>query len=752
MTAFSRSSKVEYRPVEHSQQPAATTSPQRNILLALWHRRWIVLVVIMLFLAAAAVRLIRATPKYQATARLTVEQNQPSIVANDPNAGLNQSQNFLYTQLQIISSRTILEDVENSKSTDGRDISALSTFQTGEAAANVVNYLRNNLFVNVGRRDDVLTVSVKGPDRSDDAILANAVVDAYETYVAHQRNSSTKDVLKILRDDKRNLDADVENARKAKLDFQTKYADLIIGNDHINPTLDRLGQLGTELTNAELATINAKADYENTKALATDKAKIEELLNSRVLRSERADLLSKIREKEDDLEGITTTALPGNPEYTAAMNRVSKLKDEMAAEDKDLVNAYIADLETQYESDQRKEVELQKAYDEQNEKVKELNSKAALFAVLNADLLQKEAFDGEITKKVQDLGVVEHDDIPTVNVFEDAKESEAPQVEPDYPTTIFEALVLGIVVGCVLAYLRDWLDQRLRSAEEIKHVLQIPILGVVPHIIGARTPSQRGLQLHLDPMSDVAEAYRTIRTGVYFGTPGGAAKTLLITSPAPGDGKSTLASNLGVAMAQAGNRILLLDADFRKPMQHKIFNLTKGVGLSSVLAGSISLEEAIQETVVGNLHVLPCGPIPANPSEILNSQSFADVLDQLVDRYDHVLLDSPPVLPVTDARILAASCDATILAVRAEKSTRKGATHARDTLVAVGARLIGCVVNDVPRRKGIYGYYYSDSYLYQYGYGNTKARSTAAANGAAGLLPNGTENGASKPPATADVG
>jgi capsular exopolysaccharide synthesis family protein len=273
--------------------------------------------------------------------------------------------------------------------------------------------------------------------------------------------------------------------------------------------------------------------------------------------------------------------------------------------------------------------------------------------------------------------------------------------------------------------------------------MQIPVLGVVPHIVGTRTPSQRGMQLHLDPMSDVAEAYRTIRTGVYFGTPGGAAKTILVTSPAPGDGKTTLASNLAVAMAQAGNRILLLDADFRKPMQHKIFNLPKGVGLSSVLAGTMTLEQAIQETVVPNLSVLPCGPIPANPSEILNSQSFADVLDQLVERYDHVILDSPPVLPVTDARILAASCDATILAIRAEKSTRKAATYARDTLTSVGARLLGVVVNDVPRRKGIYGYYYSDSYLYQYGYGNTKARSTAAANGAA--------NGA-KTPQTADVG
>jgi capsular exopolysaccharide synthesis family protein len=269
-----------------------------------------------------------------------------------------------------------------------------------------------------------------------------------------------------------------------------------------------------------------------------------------------------------------------------------------------------------------------------------------------------------------------------------------------------------------LALLREFTDQRLRSADDVKHALQLPILGVVPHIQDARTPSTRGLTLHNEPMSDVAEAYRTVRTSVYFGVPQGSVKTLLVTSPAPGDGKTTLASNLAVAMAQAGNRILLLDADFRKPMQHKIHEITTKIGLSSVLAGEATLDQAIHHSRVQGLDVLPCGPIPANPSEILNSQMFADTLDELCDKYDLILLDSPPVMPVTDARILAASADATVLALRAEKSTRKGAIYARDVLRSVGSRLLGVVINDVPRRKGVYGYYYSEAQYYSYGYGN----------------------------------
>src|SRR5439155_25569875 len=139
----------------------------------------------------------------------------------------------------------------------------------------------------------------------------------------------------------------------------------------------------------------------------------------------------------------------------------------------------------------------------------------------------------------------------------------------------------------------------------------------------------------------------------------------------------------------------------------------------------------IQDTPIAGLSVLPCGPIPANPSEILNSQTFADVLEELSGRYDHVLLDSPPVMPVTDARILAASCDATMLALRAEKSTRKGAIYARDVLHSVGSRILGVVVNDVPRRKGVYGYYYTDAEVYSYGYG----RAATGNNGAGKALP-----------------
>jgi capsular exopolysaccharide synthesis family protein len=267
------------------------------------------------------------------------------------------------------------------------------------------------------------------------------------------------------------------------------------------------------------------------------------------------------------------------------------------------------------------------------------------------------------------------------------------------------------------------MDQKLRSAEEISAVLDMPVLGVVPSMSKKESVVTRGQVVHKDSGSPASEAYRTIRTAVFFGAPKGEAKTILVTSPAPADGKTTLVSNLAIAMAQAGQKVLILDGDFRKPAQHKIFEVDfQDRGLSSTLAGTTTLEDAIWSTEIKGLDLLPCGPDVPNPSEILNSETFAKLLEQLSSKYDRVIIDSPPVMPVTDAQILAAICDVTLLVLRAEKSTRKMSQQARDGLLSVGAHVLGVVVNDVPK-KGHYGYYSSYGYYYgEYSYGHKKKK------------------------------
>jgi len=226
-----------------------------------------------------------------------------------------------------------------------------------------------------------------------------------------------------------------------------------------------------------------------------------------------------------------------------------------------------------------------------------------------------------------------------------------------------------------------------------------------------QTPSVRGQKTRTSPDSREAEAFRTIRTAIFFRAPKGGARTILITSPAPREGKSTVVANLGIAIAQAGQRTLILDADFRRPMQYRIFGVDrKAKGLSLVLAGRMTPEAAIAHTDLENLDVLTCGPDVPNPAEMLNSDRFARLVNTLSFEYERILVDSPPVVAVTDAYILGALCHATILVLRAESSARKVAAHAREGLAGVGAKVLGVVVNDVSDKGDRYGCYTSYGY------------------------------------------
>lgn len=701
----------------------ADTTPRRNPLLVLWHRKWIVATCLVLALGGAIAYLLLATPIYESHAQVMVEQNSPRLIANDPTgAVLPSSMNYLWTQCGLLRSSEILKLALNEPG-----IRELASFEEGTDS---LAQLKLMVSATVGRRDDLITIAVRSAVKEDTPKLANAIVTAFVKYHDVTKRSNAREILDLLQTKMVQVSKELDEKRQKKLEFQMKYSGFSFGAERVNPAVERMGRLATALTEMQLATLNAQASFETAKAMMDDPVRARQLLETRQFKSETMQLRSELRELQQRMAGLSKNYLPGFPEISAIQESIKKLNEEMSNEDRRIIEAYVGELGAQVESAKRSELHVQALLSDQQAEVRQLNTAAAQYALLQSELDNLDRFTAGMYDRIKQLSLAEEAGALNVRTVENAIEEEKP-VSPKKSTTLFLALLAGSALGSMLAFVRDWMDQRLRSAEEIKQVLGLPVLGVVPHIANAGTPSQRGMIIHNESMSDVAEAYRTVRTAVYFGQAGEVARTILVTSPTPGDGKTTLASNLAIAMAQAGNRILLLDADFRKPTQHKIFELDKRVGLSSVLAGEIKLEAAISHTAVSGLDVLPCGPIPANPSEILNSQTFADILDQLVQKYDHVILDSPPIMPVTDSRILAASCDATVLALRAERSTRKGALYARDVLRSVGSQILGVVVNDVPRRKGVYGYYYTYGETYQYGYGHAR-RALPGASGANG--------------------
>jgi capsular exopolysaccharide synthesis family protein len=266
---------------------------------------------------------------------------------------------------------------------------------------------------------------------------------------------------------------------------------------------------------------------------------------------------------------------------------------------------------------------------------------------------------------------------------------------------------MGLLAGLGVALLLELLENSVATQTDVEERLGLAFLGVVPRIEGDRAPKERDLFVHREPKSSVAECCRAIRTNLLFMSPDKPFKTMLVTSSSPQEGKSTTCINLGVAMAQSGNRVLLLDTDMRRPRLHRAFGVPNELGISSLVVGEGTLEAAVKSTEVPGLFVLPCGPLPPNPAELLHTQAFAELLKQAAGKFDRVILDSPPINAVADAAVLATQTDGVLLVLKAGKTNREAARRALRSLADVQARMYGAVLNDVDLRAPRYG----DSYL-----------------------------------------
>lgn len=218
---------------------------------------------------------------------------------------------------------------------------------------------------------------------------------------------------------------------------------------------------------------------------------------------------------------------------------------------------------------------------------------------------------------------------------------------------------------------------------------------------------QRKLITEIYPKSPISEQYRTIRTNIQFSTVDHELRSILVTSSVPGDGKSTTVANLAVVFAQQGKKVLLIDGDLRKPTVHYTFQIPNTIGLTNVLTKQVPLSEAIRETTINNLYVLTSGPIPPNPAEMLGSSSMKELMSEVHALFDLVLFDSPPILSVTDAQVLANLCDGSILVVKSQQTDKEAAMKAKDLLNAANAQLLGVVLNGIKEGNGNYYYYYS---------------------------------------------
>jgi len=701
---------------EALQAAEAVESLFENFYEVLWRRRWTILLAILVCLAAGLVYLQRATPLYTSTSRIYVEQAGPQVWERDASGQVMRWTNYLYTQAELLRRTETLSAALKSP--------AMGKLQTLAEVSNPIAALRKQLDVEVGKNDEMINISFTGPYPDEAAHIVNMVVDAYISSHNKRRRDTSAELVKLLEQEKTERDDELRQKRQKMVEFRQANETLAFGTDQENNTISRsLERYQSALDQARLSRIEAKSFYETAQTIASDPWGLRQLVEAQRAKgiylaatSEVASLRAELNRLDRNRADCLQLLKPDAPAIAALDAEMDRVRQQITEMDREFAASTLAVAKEQYLAAQQREKELEQYLKEQYDMVIALDSQLSQYALLESDYEQTRSFCEILNEKIRRLNVDPQVGALNIEIVETAATPTSPS-EPRRATTMGLALLAGLFAGGILAFVRELRDQRLRSTDEISALLGLPVLGVVPSMTQPhQTISIRGQKVRISPDSLEAEAFRSVRTAVFFGAPKDEAKIILVTSPAPGEGKSTVVGNLAVAMAQAGQRVLVLDADFRQPMQHRIFNLDrKAKGLSSVLAGQMDIKDAIEQSGLENLDVLTAGPDVSNPAEMLNSEGFAQLAKQLARDYDRVIVDSPPVTAVTDSQILAALCDVTVLVLRAEASTRRVSMQASESLAGVGARMLGVIVNDVSRKANRYGYYGGYGY---YHYGN----------------------------------
>jgi capsular exopolysaccharide synthesis family protein len=571
--------------------------------------------------------------------------------------------------------------------------------------------LSQNLIVEPMLGSQLIKVSFTAPERSDTAVIVNAVVDrAISDQQAFIRNKYDADRKRI---------ADLKNRYEieriqAETDVKNKAKELTdkggeVGNGQYAPKAMELNtrvQQQIELQTQKMAVDNAWASLMERKQHGETPPPVAQMVDNDpdVLRTK--ENLAMIQQRMNDIMANGGPKSPTMISLKTSLETTQKdLDEERATKTADAMTNYEADLASRREN-------ITQALNQSDAQVAQLKSEIAEIANDYASLRSRQddlavyrEFVKQYDKALQDLDqMIRVDSFGSLSWFEHPREPSTRSF-PKLSAIMPAAIAIGLFLSLGIAFLREITDTTVRSPRDIVRVGQMALLGMVPH--EADDPQSSGARLPLvifeAPHSIMAEQLRQVRTRLQHAASLDTTRSILVTSPSPGDGKSTIAVNLAAGLALNGRRILLVDSNFRRPELHRIFGIGNEAGFSDVLNDVNAFTSAVRETPVPNLSVMSSGPKPSNPTELLESQLLLDFIERALEEYDHVIFDSGPMLFVSESVALAPRVDGVVTVVKARTSSRGVLTRMRDGLRAVKAEHLGVVLNAVRSQKG--GYY-----------------------------------------------
>jgi len=707
-------------------------STLREYMRVLIKRKGMVLACIFGIFAATAIASLRQTPIYEAVGRIAVNRADSNVITfkdsvpvvdyMDP-SDLDTEVRVLQSDLlalQVVRQLNFDKRPEFGGQPDLRQPNLVADPLQGDSSHTtaLLGGFKGNLRVSLIPNTRTIEIHYRSADPQLAASAVNTLVATYIEQNFKTKFESTMQASDWLSKQLVDLQMKVETSQEKLVRYQKEHE--ILGIDEKqNITTQKLDELNKELTSAESERMQREAAYRQTQSTDPEAVAAAISSDSTGNGNSAGGLIDKLREQQANLKiqiaDLSTQFGPAYPKIGQLNNQLKEIDRQFESETRKAVDH----LRGQYLAALQRESMLRDAFDKQKQQANKLNESAIEYSLLKRDVETNRTLYEGLLEKLKEAGVTAGLRSNNIKILDAARVPTGP-VEPNIPRNLLFALVLGITSGVGLAFLLENMDNTVRTTEQAQLISALPSLGMIP--LGSKPPlsGNNAKQLTLAcsneaveivtqarPQSQMAESYRALRTSLLLSSLGAPPKVIMVTSARPQEGKTTTALNSAIVLAQKGVRVLLVDADLRRPSVHKTLGMGPRIGLSNVLTGSATLEQTIAVSpVLPSLFILPAGTPPPNPAELLASTNMKQVLDELREQFDHVVVDTPPTLSVTDAVVLSPRMDAIVLVIRSGHTTKQALRRARDILMQVNAHVTGVLLNAVDLRSPDYYYYY----------------------------------------------
>jgi len=741
------------------QQPEEQQISLQDYIRILYRGRWIITISFLVVVLATAYFTFTSPKIYEANGKIIVE-SQGSMERALFNVNYFGNQTTLITnQVEILKSRHLAEEVvRRLESVPYRD--SLKIFQPFEDGTYMdfraqTEWVMDNLEVSPKKDTDIIEIKFQAESPFEAARIANVIMETYSSINRDFNRSEFRQLRQFLEKQLEEKGEELRRSEEALKEYREKEK-LVSLDEATKELITRLAESQAQL---EAAMVELDACLEQKRTLESQLEERKKNLSAEIsvsatpllteLQSEYARLVSEKVTYETLLAQDRIDPAEYQLQLQSINNRLKALQKRLKEEAQKLASTSmiqdplmvaqdltvkIFDVETQIKGLQAKIKALQEVVDNYEYELSRIPTQALELARLTRQMEVDQNTYMLMIQKLEETRISEVGQKENVRILDYAIMPQYP-IKPKKKLNLLLGALIGLGLGIGLTFLLEYFDDSIKNPEELER-MGFSILATIPEISpeevvkkvhgkdGDTNEFLEGAQIairlltHFDPKSPISEAYRTLRTNIQFKNKDEKNITLLVTSSAPKEGKSTTIANLAITMAQLGSKTVLIDTDLRRPVIHSIFNAKKEMGVTNYLLGKAGIEDIVKPTFIDNLSIITSGPLPPNPSELLGSQLLPDLLQNLKKEYDIILLDSPPVIAVTDAAILSRYVEGVLLVIKAHKTHREAIKRAKTLLDNAEANIFGCLLNSISieRTYGTYYYYYYYHYYQYYGH------------------------------------